>query len=58
MTETCNSCKHTAAAAEFVPELTPSWVPTGKKVCRDPDACFKRWLARTPAPPRSNGRSR
>jgi hypothetical protein len=42
VTRTCNSCKHTAPAAGFIRELTPSWVPTGNHVCRDPDACYER----------------
>jgi hypothetical protein len=55
MTETCNSCKHTAPAAEFIPELTPSWVPTGNHVCRDADECYKRRRDRE-APARSRKR--
>jgi hypothetical protein len=47
---TCNSCGHTGPEADFIPEMTFFWVPTGNHVCRDPDECYKRWRDREPLP--------
>jgi len=30
----------------MIRELKFNWEPTGNLVCRDPDACFTRWVTR------------
>lgn len=44
--EECASCGHKAPAAEMVADLKFNWEPTGKRVCRDSDACCDRRTAR------------
>ena len=44
---TCRSCGHAAPAGDFIPDMKFNWEPIpGSFVCRDPDGCFDRWLAR------------
>lgn len=44
--EECASCGHHAPPAEMIADLKFNFEPTGKRVCRDADACCSRRLAR------------